>query len=102
MTQLLLQWTKKMNKEFLTQTGRGNIKIIDSDENWNLLLYKANLHKCKGASTTKVNKQGSEDRVNFPLYDSAHGFFLGALSAEHSKNKTAAEYIRLRAGCLMG
>ena len=27
-----------MNKEFLTQTVRGNTNIIDSDDNWNLLL----------------------------------------------------------------
>ena len=27
-----------MNKEFPTQTVRGKTKIIDSDDNWNLLL----------------------------------------------------------------
>ena len=29
-----------LNKEFLTQTVRGNTQIIDRDDNWNLLLYK--------------------------------------------------------------
>ena len=33
-----------MNKEFLTQTVRGNTNIIDSDDNWNLLLYKEAYH----------------------------------------------------------
>ena len=33
-----------MNKEFLTQTARGNTNIIDSDDNWYLLLYKEAYH----------------------------------------------------------
>ena len=33
-----------MNKEFLTQTVRGNTKIIDRDDYWNLLLYKEAYH----------------------------------------------------------
>ena len=31
-----------MKKEFLTQTERGKTKITENDDNWNLLLYKAN------------------------------------------------------------
>ena len=36
--------TTLMNKEFLTQTVRDNTNIIDSDDNWNLLLYKEAYH----------------------------------------------------------
>ena len=32
------------NKEFFTETVRSNTKIIDSDDNWNLLLYKEAYH----------------------------------------------------------
>ena len=32
--------TTVINKEFLTQTVRDNTNIIDSNDNWNLLLYK--------------------------------------------------------------
>ena len=31
-------------KEFFTETVRSNTKIIDSDDNWNLLLYKEAYH----------------------------------------------------------
>ena len=34
-----------MNKEFLTQTVRGNTNIVDQDDNWNLLRYKEAYHK---------------------------------------------------------
>lgn len=34
----------RMNKEFLTQTVHDNTNIIDSDDNWNLLLLKEDLH----------------------------------------------------------
>jgi len=33
-----------VNKEFLTQTVHGNSNIIDSNDNWNLLLYKEAYH----------------------------------------------------------
>ena len=33
-----------INKEFFTETVRSNTKIIDSDDNWNLLLYKEAYH----------------------------------------------------------
>ena len=33
-----------MNKEFLTQTVRDNTSIIESDDNWKLLLYKEAYH----------------------------------------------------------
>ena len=41
-----------------TQTKRGNTKIIHSDDNCNVLQYYTNpmSMKCKGASTSRVNK----------------------------------------------
>ena len=36
--------TTVINKEFFAQTVRDNTNIIDSDDNWNLLLYKEAYH----------------------------------------------------------
>ena len=50
-----------MNKEFLTQTVRGNTNIIDRDDNWNLLLYKEAYHiKCSAPSLSTGLKASRE------------------------------------------
>ena len=57
-----------MNKEFLTQTVRGNTNIIDSDDNWNLLLYKEAYHIKRSSG----NYAYSLDTIVFVLYFHVH------------------------------
>ena len=43
-----------MDKEFFTQTVRGTTEIIDSDDNWNLLLYKVAYHIKRSAPSPSI------------------------------------------------
>ena len=51
-----------MSNEFLTQTARGNAKIIDSDDNWNLLRCKEAYHIKRSAPSLNIGLKGSRER----------------------------------------
>ena len=53
------QTSAAMNKEFLTQTVRGNTKIIDRDYNWNLLLYNEAYHIKRSAPSLNMASKAS-------------------------------------------
>ena len=67
-----------MNKEYLTHTVRVNTKIIDSDDNWNLLLYKEAYHIKRSAPSlnnglkARGNYAYSLDINVFVLYFHVH------------------------------
>ena len=50
-----------MNKEFITQTVRGNTKIIDSNDNWNLLLYKQVYHIKRSTPSLNIGLKASRE-----------------------------------------
>ena len=54
-----------MNKEFLTQTVRGNTNIIDSDDNWNLLLYKEAHHIKRSSPSLNIGLKASRELCLF-------------------------------------
>ena len=54
-----------MNKEFLTQTVRGNTNIIDSDDNWNLLLYKEAYHIKRSSPSLNIGLKASRELCLF-------------------------------------
>ena len=54
-----------MNKEYLTHTVRVNTKIIDSDDNWNLLLYKEAYHIKRSAPSLNNGLKASRELCLF-------------------------------------
>ena len=54
-----------MNKEFLTQTVRGNTNIIDSDDNWNVLLYKEAYHIKRSSPSLNIGLKASRELCLF-------------------------------------
>ena len=54
-----------LNKEFLTQTVRGNTQIIDRDDNWNLLLYKEAYHIKRSEPSLNVGLKASRELCLF-------------------------------------
>ena len=54
-----------MNKEFLTQTVRANTNITDSDDNWNLLLYKEAYHIKRSSPSLNIGLKASRELCLF-------------------------------------
>ena len=54
-----------MNKEYLTHTVRVNTKIIDSGDNWNLLLYKEAYHIKRQAPSLNNGLKASRELCLF-------------------------------------
>ena len=54
-----------LNKEFLTQTVRGNTQIIDRDDNWNLLLFKEAYHIKRSEPSLNIGLKASRELCLF-------------------------------------
>ena len=52
-------------KEFFTETVRSNTKIIDSDDNWNLLLYKEAYHIKRSSPSLNTGLKASRELCLF-------------------------------------